>query len=135
MIDGELVTIGSLYRLQERYCSSYFVEIALQQAAPSNSQDVITGAFQSKGIEATVYESLAYTIKIRVPFVETGGYHSTTHHLAAILGLLEKKKEELHIKLHSVVHMNLEQIFINLSRQQSKVEESFRELTAAARSL
>jgi ABC-type multidrug transport system ATPase subunit len=61
MIDGELVTTGSLYRLQERYCNSYFVEIALQQAAPSNSDDEIIGAFHSQGMDANIYESLAYT--------------------------------------------------------------------------
>jgi ABC-type multidrug transport system ATPase subunit len=135
MIDGQLATTGSLYRLQERHCISYFVEIALQQAAPSKSEGKIIGVFQWQGMDATVYEPLAYTINIRVPFVETGGYHSTTHQLAAILGLLENKKEELHIKLYSVVQMNLEQIFINLARQQSKVEELFRELTTSARSL
>jgi hypothetical protein len=55
--------------------------------------------------------------------------------VAAILGLVVNKKDESHIRLYSVAQMNLEQIFINLSRQQFKVEESFRELAALARSL
>jgi hypothetical protein len=57
------------------------------------------------------------------------------HQVAAILGLVVNKKDESHIRLYSVAQMNLEQIFINLSRQQFKVEESFRELAALARSL
>merc|ERR1712174_146853 len=102
MIDGEVSTTGSLERLQERFCDSYFVELSMQ---------------------TTVYESLPYHLKLQVPFVTKPMVG--TEQLSSIFELLESKKDSLGIKFYSVTMMNLEQIFIDLSRKQFQVNETF----------
>jgi ABC-type multidrug transport system ATPase subunit len=152
MMDGELVTTGTLDRLHERYCNSYFVEIALQQDAPSSDsyslfEEDVVATFASHGmVHTSVYESFPYHLKLQVPFLvasdptTTPATHDTTtttggegnnnnnnntttattnlRQLATIFQLLETNKGRLHIKFYSVAQMNLEQIFIDLSRQQ-----------------
>ena len=147
MIDGELITTGTLDRLHERYCNSYFVEIALEAGAPeTNIDDDIIDAFESKGMTGTtVYESLSYHLKLQVPFAdyssaEGGGVGASSsqgdkiRQLACIFDLLESQKQKLHIKFYSVAQMNLEQIFIDLSRKQFEAEESFRAVQEQASS-
>jgi ABC-type multidrug transport system ATPase subunit len=148
MIDGELVTTGTLDRLQERYCNSYFVEIALQPDAPSEDpsslEDDLVAAFASQGmVNTSVYESFPYHLKLQVLFIvvadptttassthtNTGGGDKITtitplRQLANIFQLLETNKHKLHIKFYSVAQMNLEQIFIDLSRQQFLMEDA-----------
>ena len=127
MIDGELITTGTLDRLQERYCNSYFVEIALEQGAPPDLEDDVVNCFVKDGgmEDTTVYESLSYHIKLQVPFSSHTGHGDTTQ-LAKIFELLESHKTKLHIKFYSVAQMSLEQIFIDLSRKQFDAEESYR---------
>ena len=132
LIDGELVSTGSLASLQARYCNSFFVEIALTEEAPEDAQDDVLGSFEREGMLADVYEALPYQFKLQVPF--DGDDH--LEQLASIFGLLETKQEELHIKFYSVAQMNLEQIFIDLSRKQFAADEetalSSRRLSASA---
>ena len=71
-----------------------------------------------------VYEALPYQFKLKVPF--DGGNH--LEQLANIFDLLESRQEELYIKFYSVAQMNLEQIFIDLSRKQFAVEEEVRSI-------
>eukprot|EP00978_Attheya_sp_CCMP212_P012739 scaffold31880_cov59-Attheya_sp.AAC.1 len=124
LIDGEIVTVGSLPSLQATYCNSYFVEIALLPNAPDDSQDKVLDTFEQKGLTSKIYEALPYQFKLQVPFQD--GSHLAQ--LATIFELLETHQERLHIKFYSVAQMNLEQIFIDLSRQQFAAEESMRNL-------
>ena len=71
-------------------------------------------------MSATVYESLPYRFKLQLPFQE--GNHQ--EQLADIFGLLEREKKALGIKFYSVEQMNLEKIFIDLSRKQFEAEEA-----------
>jgi hypothetical protein len=64
---------------------------------------------------------LPYHFKLQVPF-QDGNNH--LEQLASIFGVLETHQNELHIKFYSVARMNLEQIFIDLSRKQFAAEES-----------
>ena len=73
---------------------------------------------------STIYESLPYHFKLQVPFVE-GARHDDTRQLAQIFDLLESNKEDLGIKFYSVAPMNLEQIFIDLSRKQFEADTTF----------
>jgi ABC-type multidrug transport system ATPase subunit len=124
MIDGEIATTGSLHRLHERYCTSYFVEISLQPHTGDNAESLVLDAFDSIGTPASIYESLPYHFKLQVPFV-AGAKHDDTTQLAQIFELLESKKEELGIQFYSVARMNLEQIFIDLSRKQFEADVNF----------
>ena len=117
MVDGDLVTTGSLDRLHERYCTSYFVEVSLRDGAPESAQDDVLGAFFQGNMDAVAHESLPFHFKFRVPFADISG-PSNTKQLAMIFSVLESNKENLYIKFYSVSQMNLEQIFINLSRMQ-----------------
>ena len=124
MIDGELATTGSLNRLQELYCTSYFVEVSLQSHTDDLAEGHILDTFEEHHMPATVYESLPYRFKLQIPFVE-GAKHDDTKQLARIFDLLESNKEELGIQFYSVSLMNLEQIFIDLSRKQADADNNF----------
>ena len=130
MIDGELIATGTLDRLHERYCNSYFVEIAMEPGSTDdNVEDGIVDAFVSKGMaDTTVYESLSYHLKLQVPFVDhtSASRGDRIRQLASIFELLESNKGKLGIKFYSVAQMNLEQIFVDLSKKQFEAEESFR---------
>lgn len=122
LIDGEIVSTGSLASLQARYCNSYFVEIALTENAPETCQDDVLDAFENEDMSAIVYEALPYQFKLQVPFQGD----NPLDQLASIFDLLESRQEELCIKFYSVAQMSLEQIFIDLSRKQFAAEEEIR---------
>lgn len=122
-IDGRIVTTGSLLELQNEYCDSFFVEIALEQSAPEKTQDKTLAAFASEGMPAHVYESLPFYFKLQCSFQPEV---SRIGQLANIFDLLETHRHELHVKFYSVAQMTLEQIFIDLSRRQFAADESSR---------
>jgi len=124
LIDGKISATGSLKRLEELFCTSYFVEISLMPHAQENAEDKIIKVFESHDMHAESYESLPYRFKLRVPFVNGAG-NDTTQQLATIFDLLEKNKEKEGIKFYSVAPMNLEQIFIDLSRKQYEADAQF----------
>jgi len=124
LIDGKIAATGSLKRLQELFCTSYFVEISLMPHANEDAEDKIIEVFESQGMGAESYESLPYRFKLKIPFTNGAG-NDTTEQLASIFALLEKNKEKQGIKFYSVAPMNLEQIFIDLSRNQYEVNENF----------
>lgn len=115
MIDGEISATGSLERLQTLYCHSYFVEISMLSSADEDYEDRVVDSFVENGMNASLYESLPFHFKLQVPFSE-GISYDETQQLSVIFKLLEAQKEKLNIKFYSVTMMNLEQIFINLSR-------------------
>jgi ABC-type multidrug transport system ATPase subunit len=132
MVDGEIVSTGTLSELYNRYCTSFFVEISFEAHSDDTlSEGLVLRAFQAAGMESTsVYESLPYHIKLQVPIVV---HHQSTSfserdgimQLGRIFSLLESKKRDLGIKFYSVARMNLEQIFINLSRKQFQADDKF----------
>lgn len=125
MIDGEIVSTGTLNELYQRYCTSFFVEVSFESFADdSRSEELILEAFQSAGMESTVYESLPFRVKLQVPILDQYK-HDDTKQLADIFSLLESSKCDLAIKFYSVSKMNLEQIFINLSRKQFELDQDF----------
>lgn len=132
MIDGEIVTVGSLSYLQGKHCTSYFIEVSLDPlavlntddepaVAPPPSEDHVVDAFVKAGMSATVYESLPYRFKLQLPFQEGA---QQQQQLANIFGLLEREKKALGIKFYSVEQMNLEKIFIDLSKKQFETEQA-----------
>lgn len=126
MIDGELVTTGELSRLQELYCTGLFVEISLQpnitDAIKSESEAI--AAFADIGMDASVYESLPLHFKLKVGFQQDVGTNNrSVTQLAEAFRMLETKRLDLGIQFYSVSLMNLEQIFIDLSRKQFEGEE------------
>jgi len=120
LIDGEIVATGSLNRLQELFCTSYFVEVSLESHARDDAEQNIIDIFDTHDMEAESYESIPYRHKFRVPFVR-GSNHDDTNQLADIFKLLEENKQSIGIKFYSVAPMNLEQIFIDLSRKQFSI--------------
>jgi len=124
LIDGKISATGSLKRLQELFCTSYFVEVSLMAHAREEAEEKIIEIFESHDMHAESYESFPYRFKLRVPFMNGAG-NDTTQQLATIFDLLEKNKENQAIKFYSVAPMNLEQIFIDLSRKQYEVDENF----------
>lgn len=122
LIDGKIVATGSLKRLNELFCTSFFVEISLEPNAAEDAEEKIIEMFNSK-MAAESYESLPYRCKLKVPFLDDG--KDTTKQLADIFDLLESNKESAGIKFYSVAPMNLEQIFIDLSRKQFDVNADF----------
>jgi len=122
-IDGQLVTTGSLDRLQERYCNSFFVEVQLDPNTVNDTSEPTLEVFDEHDMTATVYESLPFHFRLQVAFSEGMGYDHTKQ-LADIFDLLETNKAKLNIKFYSVAMMNLEQIFIDLARQQFEADES-----------
>mmetsp|Transcript_39650 Transcript_39650/g.83371 ORF Transcript_39650/g.83371 Transcript_39650/m.83371 type:complete len:1629 (+) Transcript_39650:114-5000(+) len=127
MIDGELVATGSLNRLREMYCTGLFIEISLHSHVNDcdKAEEQAIQAFADLGMHSNVYESLPFHFKLKVMFqkdVEIGNHIAQ---LARAFRLLEAKKEELGIQFYSVALMNLEQIFIDLSRKQFEVNDTF----------
>jgi hypothetical protein len=74
-------------------------------------------------MEASIYESLPFHVKLQISMNGGVSLHDNTEQLADIFSLLESKKVDLAIRFYSVARMNLEQIFINLSRKQFQVDE------------
>jgi hypothetical protein len=62
---------------------------------------------------------MPYRFKIQIPFHEGGHLNQ----LASIFELLEKKKESLGIRFYNVSKLNLEKMFIDLSRRQFEADE------------
>jgi len=120
MIDGEVSITGSLERLQTLYCNSYFVEISMLTSANGDYEDRVLDSFVENAMEASLHESLPYHFKLQVLF--SG---DQTQQLSDIFNLLEANKEKLEIKFYSVTMMNLEQIFINLSRSEFEKTRDF----------
>eukprot|EP00538_Stauroneis_constricta_P006133 CAMPEP_0119550624 /NCGR_PEP_ID=MMETSP1352-20130426/4101_1 /TAXON_ID=265584 /ORGANISM="Stauroneis constricta, Strain CCMP1120" /LENGTH=1679 /DNA_ID=CAMNT_0007596523 /DNA_START=80 /DNA_END=5119 /DNA_ORIENTATION=+ len=118
MIDGELVATGTLDRLQQRFCRSYFVEIALDHQLAERGdrtlQARVLALMNAHGMQASIYESLPFNFKIQIPY----GDNNNVMQLASIFDLLERHKEEFRIKFYSVANMSLEQIFVDLSKKQ-----------------
>jgi len=81
-------------------------------------------AFSEIDMDASVYESLPFHFKLKVEFQKGAETKNNTRQLAGAFGLLERKKEELGIQFYSVSLMNLEQIFIDLSRKQLEADET-----------
>jgi ABC-type multidrug transport system ATPase subunit len=124
LIDGEIVATGTLNRLKELFCTSYFVEIVLEPHVGEDAEEKVIIVFENQGMEAESYESLPYRFKLKVPFFD-GQSHDDTSRLAAIFKLLEENKQLLGIKFYSVAPMNLEQIFIDLSKKQFAINADF----------
>jgi ABC-type multidrug transport system ATPase subunit len=122
LIDGKIVATGSMKRLHALFCTSFFVEISLEPHAEEDAEEKIIDMFNNR-MAAESYESLPYRFKLKVPFANAG--NGNTKQLADIFDLLEKKKERAGIKFYSVAPMNLEQIFIDLSRKQFEVNADF----------
>ncbi|KAG7366812.1 ABC transporter [Nitzschia inconspicua] len=130
MIDGELVSTGSLNELYEKYCRSFFVEVSFKSDCnDATSEGAVIQAFAEVSMTATVYESLPYHIKFQVK-INDKKEGADTQQLAQIFDILETKKFDLNIKFYSVSKMNLEQIFIDLSRQQFQLDEEFNNIGA-----
>lgn len=122
MIDGQFAATGTLNQLYERFCTSFFVEISLQPSGRTDPVAAVLGTFETSQMQCTIYESLPYHLKLQVPFATTKSDSDNTRQLAEIFALLESKKESLGIKFYSIAKMNLEQIFINLSRKQFEAD-------------
>jgi len=127
LIDGEIVATGSLNRLRELFCTSYFVEVSLESHAGDDAEQNIIEIFKRHDMVAESYESIPYRQKFRVPFVE-GPRNDDTKQLASIFKLLEENKQSIGIKFYSVAPMNLEQIFIDLSRKQFDINSENRSM-------
>mmetsp|Transcript_18650 Transcript_18650/g.44881 ORF Transcript_18650/g.44881 Transcript_18650/m.44881 type:complete len:1405 (-) Transcript_18650:72-4286(-) len=127
MIDGVLVASGSLNRLQELYCTGLFVEISLRPTVVDHTQAEVQAvdAFSDLNMDATVYESLPLHFKLKVKFQQGVEISNNITQLAQAFRLLETKKDEIEIQFYSVALMNLEQIFIELSRKQLEVDDAF----------
>jgi ABC-type multidrug transport system ATPase subunit len=116
LIDGEIVATGNISRLNELFCTSYFVEISLESHVGEDAEQNVIDVFEKHQMFAESYEIIPYRLKFRVPFVKGSGQNDTKQ-LASIFKLLEENKETIGIKFYSVAPMNLEQIFIDLSRK------------------
>lgn len=125
MIDGEFAAAGTLTQLFDRYCTSFFVEVSLLPSAGDSAEELILDAFESAGMPASMYESLPYHMKLQVPFNLEAENGEDISQLASIFKLLASQKDSLAIKFYSVAKMNLEQIFISLSRKQFDADETF----------
>lgn len=127
MIGGALVATGSLNRLQELYCTGLFVEISLQPTAIDHDQAEARtlDAFSELNMNVSVYESLPYHLKLKVKFANGTETGNSITQLAKAFRLLEAKKEYIGIQFYSVALMNLEQIFIELSRKQLAADNEF----------
>jgi len=129
LIDGQVVTTGSLKRLQELFCTSYFIEVSLESYASKSAEDRLIETFKKNDMIAETYESLPYRFKLRIPFVDgvSKGGSADILQLANIFSILETSKESLGIKFYSVAPMNLEQIFIDLSRKQFDIDANLKD--------
>lgn len=125
MIDGSLVATGTLNRLQELYCTGLFVEISLltTNADYKCAEDQAIEAFSQLGMNASIYESLPFHFKLKVNFQQGVDTSNNLTQLAEAFRLLETKKKEIGMQFYSVALMNLEQIFIDLSRKQFEKDE------------
>ena len=116
MIDGEMITTGTLSSLTDKFCNSYFLEVSLEDVSDVNSpREKALSVFRENNMHPETYEHVAHHYKIQIPFSVNC---NPTEQLADIFTVIENNKTRLSIKYYSVSQMSLEQIFIDLSKKQ-----------------
>jgi len=115
MINGEMITTGTMARLREKHCTSNFVQVALHYEAQVNTDELVVEYFEQNGVSSSVYESFPGMFKLQVPAVQGQSNAST---LSKLFSLLESSRTKFKMKYYAVAQMSLEQIFINLSRDE-----------------
>eukprot|EP00934_Nitzschia_sp_Nitz4_P004854 Nitzschia sp. Nitz4//scaffold351_size16537//459//7245//NITZ4_008851-RA/size16537-augustus-gene-0.0-mRNA-1//1//CDS//3329548881//4844//frame0 len=95
MIDGEFAATGSLGRLYNRFCTSFFVDVSFRPKPEHNSMEgEMTETFRSQGMSCRVYESLPHHLKLQIPFSNSGGDPENIGQLAKIFETMSEQDDE-----------------------------------------
>jgi len=111
MINGEMMTAGTLNHLQDKYCKCNYLQVTFETV--SNEQDLVR-VLEEAGLEPTVYESYARQLKLQL---NVESMANNILNIAKVFDIMESNKQKLQVKYYSVAEMSLEQIFINLSKE------------------
>jgi len=120
LIDGKFETIGTLSRLQEKHCDKLFADITfLDSSDPESSEERVVAAFQEAGHKVETSDSFPGRLRIQIA-LKPGARIVTA--LADAFAFTENNKERLGIQFYSIAVMDLEKIFIELSRKQFETD-------------
>jgi ABC-type multidrug transport system ATPase subunit len=122
MVDGEVITAGTLKRLKEKHCHANFLEVTFKEESWShlNSEDNFMQALSDHGLEAEVTESLPGRLRVRLPIHDMS---KNTLNLAKLFDTMESIFDQQGIEYYHIALQSLEQIFIELSKRQSEINE------------
>merc|ERR1719205_2716 len=116
MIDGEIITCGSLKRLTEKHCTANFLEITFKDGY---NKDVIEPYLMEhlakNNFNAIINEALHGRLRIRIAVDDMS---KNILNLAKLFRIMETCKEEMEIAYYSLAVQSLEQIFMELSKKQ-----------------
>lgn len=115
MVNGSLLTIGSLAKLQDKHCNKIFADLTFTNSAPPEEQ--ILAIYAKSGFNAEIVEAYSHRVKLQIN-LENHSQHNTARVLASAFRFTESVKSRLQIKLYNLAVMDLEKIFIELSKQQ-----------------
>ncbi|GBG28493.1 ABC transporter ATP-binding protein [Hondaea fermentalgiana] len=117
MVNGSMLTVGSLDRLRDKHCSKIFVDLTFQNPAPTS--DEVEAAFGKADFDASIVEVFQNRMKLQINFEDHDWSRvSMARVLASAFRFVESAKAALNIELYTLAVMDLEKIFIELSKEQ-----------------
>jgi ABC-type multidrug transport system ATPase subunit len=115
MVRGRLKCIGSIQHLKNRFGRGYMMEINTVESQREVVKQLMFKQFP--GVELTEFH--AGRLKFQLPKLQTS--------LSQVFGSIESMKDELQISDYSISQSTLEQIFVNIARQQEEQEAEEKE--------
>jgi len=115
MIDGEMITTGTLPQLQDKHCNKNLLEVTFVEGYPTDVEDRLVESLEAAGHQVAVTESLIGRVKLEINIEDMT---QNTKNLASLFKHIESIKSSMHIGFYHLSLQSLEQIFIDLSRKQ-----------------
>jgi ATP-binding cassette subfamily A (ABC1) protein 3 len=120
MVSGELVTTGTIPRLQAKHCEFNFVEATFKTGASADAADELVKHLTAAGLDPTVLDTQVRGVKLQLPIDHAS---PNTLNLANVFELIEQVKERIGVQYYSVSPMGLEQIFLLMTKAAEEGEE------------
>merc|ERR1739838_1285973 len=96
MVNGAMITSGTMSRLNELYCNSFYVELIFHLDAPNDAIVRTMNNIESKGegMKCEIAESSLQRYKIKIPFIKRKR-SPINRQLARLFDILETGKDSL----------------------------------------
>lgn len=130
MINGELITKGTVHELVEKFCTFLFVEVVT--VLDSEKTEQVKSSLLKQIMDTELIDLVPGKIKLRISIRRNGKNATVSQHLGSLFKDMEqiKRISSGTIKYYSIAQMTLEQIFIALSNQKFQVDETLKESVA-----
>lgn len=117
MVDGKMKCIGSVQHLKSKYLGGYTIDLQLESGASFEILETVKRKILENALPSAVLaEEHGLFMRFTIPSL---GKQGVSLSLGSIFSSLEamKKDESMSIQEYSVVQSTLEEVFINLTKQ------------------